>query len=667
MHHRLLLATSLLLLRTATAVLHGSYVSATDFTTANPFRGAVQSGGGTGIILFVDGDEAVVLTVAHGYDLTSMHATVRMDQKLNQDGGLRVASGSAHGYATSVGGQQIIDANLGLFRHFTFWDRESCAFMNNGVDQKHTGEFDDPFACDGLGPDIDVAIQRFRLNAAAQAMSFPEIGLNLEPLRAGMGVTLVGFGRKYPCDVWMDTYQQAWANGEMNDAIKTAENLVSAVFHSEAFTMGTSTVPENLGGPTAFGCAVGETVSDCGKRNGSLIGDADFDAGPGHAGARARWGTGCGGDSGGAWLTQAMDGSWSTVGVNCGPGKVKDSGGNWDQSDDTTYTSGICAGAGDSCQSTGTAIATLYPVRARIKAALTAWNPAWASKASYTCEPPTLDSPCCGSGCHMCGDGDGSFDCYPDSFNCLDVDALGSGKQYVCGENLGTTGTPLQQCVGTDPNHATPCRALTQDEGWGQTQVCQAAGSNGECPGLTTCCADSGCSTATTLPTCNSPPPTPPSPSTPPTPSPPVVLTMTASGSVSDYADTTALVSSIATLAGVDASLVTITVAAGSVVITVTIATPTTTSASAVQSALTSALSTASAASTALGITVEDVPTVVVAAPPPLLPPPGAPSGSGGGLGIFVLIGAIAVGVVVLAAVVAIFCTMKKAADDPEE
>ena len=177
------------------------------------------------------------------------------------------------------------------------------------------------------------------------------------------------------------------------------------------------------------------------------------------------------------------------------------------------------------------------------------------------------------------------------------------------------------------------------------------------------------------------PPPPPPSPSpspNPPPPPPPVVLSMTASGSVSDYSDTTALAASIASLAGVDASLVTIEVTAGSVVITATIATPATTTAAAVESSLTAALSTADAASTALGITVEDVPAVTIAAPPsappsppspalpppspsPALPPPAGPSGGGGGLSIYVLIGAIAGGVVVLvAAAAAAFCMMKR-------
>ena len=65
----------------------GNYVrNDTSFLQA-PYRGAVRSGGGSGLILFTDGDEAVVLTVAHGYDLTSMNATEKMDDKLTNDGG----------------------------------------------------------------------------------------------------------------------------------------------------------------------------------------------------------------------------------------------------------------------------------------------------------------------------------------------------------------------------------------------------------------------------------------------------------------------------------------------------------------------------------------------------------------------------------------------------
>ena len=92
------------------------------------------------------------------------------------------------------------------------------------------------------------------------------------------------------------------------------------------------------------------------------------------------------------------------------------------------------------------------------------------------------------------------------------------------------------------------------------------------------------------------------------------MLTLTVSGTVSDYADTSSLRQNIATAAGVeDASLVTISVAAASVIITATIAVPASTTASAVQSALASELSSAAAASTALGITVEGTPIVVLA------------------------------------------------------
>ena len=111
------------------------------------------------------------------------------------------------------------------------------------------------------------------------------------------------------------------------------------------------------------------------------------------------------------------------------------------------------------------------------------------------------------------------------------------------------------------------------------------------------------------------PPPSPPPPSPSPPPAPisipsPVVLTMTARGSVSDYADTSALRGKFATAAGVDAALVTIAVEAGSVLITATIAVPTSTTAAAVQASLTASLGTAASASAALGITVESDPVI---------------------------------------------------------
>ena len=78
-----------------------------------------------------------------------------------------------------------------------------------------------------------------------------------------------------------------------------------------------------------------------------------------------------------------------------------------------------------------------------------------------------------------------------------------------------------------------------------------------------------------------------------------------ASGDVSDYADTSSLRQKIANAAGLeDASLVTISVTAASVLITATIAVPASTTAKAVQTSLASTLGTAAVASAALDITV---------------------------------------------------------------
>jgi len=136
------------------------------------------------------------------------------------------------------------------------------------------------------------------------------------------------------------------------------------------------------------------------------------------------------------------------------------------------------------------------------------------------------------------------------------------------------------------------------------------------------------------LPPPRLPPGTPPSPSPLPPPSPPpstqtIVLTLTASGSVTDYVDTSSLRQNVATAAGVDASLVTIDVAAASVLITATIAVPASVTATTVQASLSSALGTAATASTALGVAVQAVPTVLIASPPPP-PPPSAPPPSAG-------------------------------------
>ena len=101
------------------------------------------------------------------------------------------------------------------------------------------------------------------------------------------------------------------------------------------------------------------------------------------------------------------------------------------------------------------------------------------------------------------------------------------------------------------------------------------------------------------------------------------MFTLTASGSVSDYSDTSSLQQAFATAAGVDPSAVHISLAPGSVIITATIAVPAGNTAAAVTSSLSFYLGTASAASTALGIAVEAPPTVMTAShvPPPLHPP----------------------------------------------
>ena len=121
---------------------------------------------------------------------------------------------------------------------------------------------------------------------------------------------------------------------------------------------------------------------------------------------------------------------------------------------------------------------------------------------------------------------------------------------------------------------------------------------------------------------CIMPPPAPPPPAAAPPHVSTVVLTLTASGTISDYSDTSSLQQKIATAAGVDKSRVTISVKAASVIITATIAVPAATTAAAVLASLYSALGIATAsnvaatafhvatASNVLGITLESVPTM---------------------------------------------------------
>ena len=90
-----------------------------------------------------------------------------------------------------------------------------------------------------------------------------------------------------------------------------------------------------------------------------------------------------------------------------------------------------------------------------------------------------------------------------------------------------------------------------------------------------------------------------------------VTLALQASGSVADYSDTSDLKAKVASAAGVGASDVEITVSAASVLITAVIDVPSSTTAAAVSVLLSTKLNSVDAASTALGITVEAVPTVV--------------------------------------------------------
>ena len=150
------------------------------------------------------------------------------------------------------------------------------------------------------------------------------------------------------------------------------------------------------------------------------------------------------------------------------------------------------------------------------------------------------------------------------------------------------------------------------------------------------------------------------------------MLTLTASGSVGDYSDTSSLKQRVAAAAGVDVWFVTITVAAASVLITATITVPASTSASTVQSSLLFTLGgSTESVLTALNVTVESSPTVVIALPPsapPSMPPPSSPwedtsiDGAGGddvicnvfcvdaklGFEIYILLGGIGLTVAVL-------------------
>eukprot|EP00964_Phaeocystis_antarctica_P141861 scaffold106995_cov57-Phaeocystis_antarctica.AAC.1 len=138
-----------------------------------------------------------------------------------------------------------------------------------------------------------------------------------------------------------------------------------------------------------------------------------------------------------------------------------------------------------------------------------------------------------------------------------------------------------------------------------------------------------------------------------------VEITLTASGSVSDYSDTLILQlkSRIATAAGVDESLVTIRVTAASVIITATIFVPAGTTAAAVKGLLSASLGTAAAASELLGITVESDPIMVATE---------APQDSSDSINVGVIVGAIAGGLAcVLSMIVIAVCVVKKMKKKP--
>ena len=105
-----------------------------------------------------------------------------------------------------------------------------------------------------------------------------------------------------------------------------------------------------------------------------------------------------------------------------------------------------------------------------------------------------------------------------------------------------------------------------------------------------------------------------------------ITVQVKAAGAVSDYDDKkkAELESAMATVAGVDADAVTVTVSAGSVILDFVIITS---DPEATKATVTTALADTTMASTALGVTVEEVPTVAVrlAPPPPTPPPPYVP------------------------------------------
>lgn len=154
-----------------------------------------------------------------------------------------------------------------------------------------------------------------------------------------------------------------------------------------------------------------------------------------------------------------------------------------------------------------------------------------------------------------------------------------------------------------------------------------------------------------------------------------VVLTLIASGSVGDYAYTASLQQKVATVAGVGAEFVSIFVEAASVRITATITVPAAFGANVMASL--SKIGTASAASAALGITVEAAPTIGLGSSSTSSPPPApttsptlksdenAISASDEGVDvviIIIIVAALFVSALLVFGVVACLCMKKKRA-----
>ena len=222
----------------------------------------------------------------------------------------------------------------------------------------------------------------------------------------------------------------------------------------------------------------------------------------------------------------------------------------------------------------------------------------------------------------------GIFDPTTDLFRCVDIStSISSNINFDYGKFRGATtasdGRVIfapygADCVGIfEPTtNVISCDPLPSDYWYNSKFLGATTASDGR---IVFAPYNADCVGTVTLRAKPTPPPSPPAPPTPPPPPPPpppstgtVVLTLTAGGSVSDYTDDdkSSLQQKVASAAGVYRSLVTISVAAASVRITATIAVPAYTTADVLQALLSSSFGTADAASTALGVTVEEEPAI---------------------------------------------------------